>query len=227
MWGDTQIESLAVIPTLDGTSDDLWLVAKRTLNDQPKRSIEVMTQPYDPESDADKSGMVFVDSSLEYSGSATTTVSGLWHLNGEVVTILADGAAHAAKTVTNGKITLDRAATRVQVGLPYTGTLKTLGLELQALGTIQGKKKRIPEVKLRFRNTLGGKAGASADRLERIATLGTGVLGSSPPLFTGIKKVPCASAFDEERGGQVVVVQDQPLAMTVLSAMPHISVPEG
>ena len=226
MWSDSVVESLAVIPSPDGTSDDLWMVVKRTINGQVKRYIEVMTQPHEPTSASDKAGMVFVDSSLEYNGAATTTISGLWHLNGVEVTILADGAAHANKTVSNGRITLDRSASRVQIGLPYTGTLKTLGLELQALGTIQGKKKRIPEVKVRFRNTLGGKVGPTTDTLERIPTLGTSVLGSSPPLFSGIKKVPVMSSFDDEAGGQVVIRQDQPMAMHVLAVLPTLSVPE-
>ena len=43
----------------------------------------------------------FLDSHLSYSGSSTTTLSGLGHLEGQSVSILADGSVHANKTVSS------------------------------------------------------------------------------------------------------------------------------
>ena len=51
------------------------------------------------------------------SGSAATTISGLDHLEGQTVSVLADGSTHPDKTVSSGSITLDRSSTKVKVGL--------------------------------------------------------------------------------------------------------------
>ena len=106
------------------------------------RSIEVLNDIYDttilPE-DA-----VFLDSALTYSGSSVTTITGLDHLEGETVGVLANGAAHPDKVVTSGSITLDWAVTKAQVGLNYVSDMQTLSLEGGATaGTSQGLKKNV------------------------------------------------------------------------------------
>lgn len=60
------------------------------------------------------------------SGAATTIWSGLVHLNGKTVKILADGVPHADRVVSGGTITLESAAFDVQIGLPYTHCIKPL-----------------------------------------------------------------------------------------------------
>lgn len=225
------VESLAVIPTQDGTSSEVWMVVRYGPDDNTaKRTIEVMTQPHEPVDESDKAACVLVDSSLELNiaeeEDPRSVVTGLWHLNGKEVAILAEGAVHPSRTVANGAITLEYPVRRAQVGLGYTQKLKTLRLEIAALGTVQGRKRRIPEIKVRFRNTLGGKVGVAEDKLQTIPTLGTGMLGQSPPLFTGLKRIACDSTFEDD-GGQIVIVQDQPLPMTILSIIPTVSVTEG
>ena len=49
-----------------------------------------------------------------------SAVSDLDHLEGELVSVMADGAVHAPKTVTSGAITLDAPASRVHAGYGYT-----------------------------------------------------------------------------------------------------------
>ena len=63
---------------------------------------------------------------------AVTTVSGLWHLEGASVVVLADGDPLPDElTVTAGKITLpgDRRAARIHVGLRYITNIETMDLE--------------------------------------------------------------------------------------------------
>ncbi len=69
---------------------------------------------------------LILDSALAYSGSAVTTISGLDHLEGQTVSILANGATHPDKTVSSGSITLDRSSTNVKVGLAYNSILQTM-----------------------------------------------------------------------------------------------------
>ena len=55
----------------------------------------------------DNTSFNFLDSQLVI---VVETISGLDHLEGQTVSILADGATHPDKTVSSGAITLDRSA---------------------------------------------------------------------------------------------------------------------
>lgn len=72
------------------------------------------------------------------------SVSGLWHLEGEEVSILADGNVLPRQTVVDGGISLGvgRTATRVIVGLPYKCVAQTLPLTASDT-VIEGRRKRI------------------------------------------------------------------------------------
>jgi len=216
------VESVAVIPSQDGTRDDLWAVIKRTIGGGTKRYIEYMT-PGLPEGASGTQDATFLDSMLTYDGSPVTTVSGLSHLNGQVVDVLADGATHATKTVSSGSITLDRSASVVHVGLPFTSTLQTERIEAGAAdGTAQGKKKRIAKVTYRFYKTLGAKHGPASDRLDVIPFRSSADDMNAPPaLFTGDKEVEFPRTWDKD--GYIVVVQDQPLPMSVVAIMPELN----
>lgn len=105
----------------DGELDQVWVVVNRTINGGTKRYIEVFDNT-SGENNTDG----FSDSFLTYSGGAVTTVSGLDHLEGEVVEVKVNGAAHASATVSSGEITLNESATSVTVGLAYDGYVETL-----------------------------------------------------------------------------------------------------
>lgn len=124
-----EVESLAVIP--NNNTYQLWLVVKRTINSVESRHIEFI----DPN--------VFLESFIAYTGTTGTVFTGLEHLEGETVGIIADGAEHPDKVVTSGQVTLDYDATEVIVGLRYTSKLTLIPpeLDLQS-GTIQGFYKR-------------------------------------------------------------------------------------
>lgn len=105
----------------EGAEDQVWVVVNRTINGGTKRYIEVFDSG-DGTSNTDG----FSDSFLTYDSTATTTITGLDHLEGETVQVKANGAAHADKTVSSGSITLDVSATTAVVGLSYTTTVATL-----------------------------------------------------------------------------------------------------
>ena len=94
--GSAVVESIA---TISGSlnEDELWVIVKRTINGATKRYVECFADfDFDETTSTD---FRFLDSHLTYDGSATTTLSGLTHLEGQSVSVLADGAAHANKTV--------------------------------------------------------------------------------------------------------------------------------
>jgi hypothetical protein len=161
----------------------------------------------------------FLDSGLTYSGSATTTISSLNHLEGETVSILADGSTHADKTITDGKITLDRSASKVHIGYSYTSLLETLRLEAGGDdGVSQGKVKRIHGATIRFLDTVGAEVGPDVSNLDRIPFRDSSMaMDTAIPLFTGDKEIFFPSGYDND--AKVVVRQTQPLPMTILAIM--------
>jgi hypothetical protein len=216
---DGLVESVAVIPGIDD-EDEVWISVKRTINGSTKRYVEYL-KPFDHGEDQEDS--FFVDSGLTYDGSPSTSISGLSHLEGETVTILADGATHPERTVASGAITLAQAASVVHVGLPYTATLKTMRIDSgSAMGTAQGKKKRIHEIRARFFETLGGRIGGTLTKLENIYYRKSGdPMDAPPPLFTGDKVITNPQGWNTD--GQVVIVQEDPLPITVLAVMAEVS----
>jgi hypothetical protein len=133
--GKAVCESVGVIPT-DDTEYEVYVIVKRTINGSTKRYVEVLnTFDFD---ETDNTSLNFLDSALSYSGSAATSISGLDHLEGQTVSILANGATHPDKTVSSGAITLDRSATNVKVGLAYTSLLQTMRLDAGSHRYTQG-----------------------------------------------------------------------------------------
>lgn len=55
---------------------------------------------------------------------------GLEHLEGRQVTVIADGLQQASRMVTGGSVTLDRSASRVEIGLSYAHEIQPLPPEL-------------------------------------------------------------------------------------------------
>ncbi len=87
----------------------------------------------------------------------TDTWTGLDHLEGKEVAVVADGSIHPNVTVTNGTIVLQRNVSSLEVGLPFTATLELLHPDIPSLssGTSQGRNLNISEFYVRVQNTIG------------------------------------------------------------------------
>ena len=214
LGGSGIVESITAIPS--GSEDQVYVSVKRTINGATVRHIEYL-KPL--QFNAIVEDAFFVDSGLTYSGVATSTVSGLNHLEGETISVLADGSAHADKTVSGGKITLDRSAEKVHIGYSYPSTLETLRLEGGANdGVSQGKVKRIHGVTVRFLETVGAEIGPDADNLDRIPFRDSSMpMDEAVPIFTGDKEIFFPSGYDND--ARILVRQTQPLPMTVTAIM--------
>ena len=213
LGGTAVVESITAIPS--GSEDQVYLSVKRTINSATVRHIVFMkTLSFDTIDDA-----FFVDSGFTYSGSATATITGMHHLEGQTVQILADGATHADKTVSGGSITLDRTASKVHVGFSYDSLVKTLRMEAGAEdGIAQGKIKRIHGVTVRFLETVGAELGPNINKLDRLPFRDSSMsMDDAVPLFSGDKEIFFPSGYEND--AQVVVRQNQPLPMTILAIM--------
>ena len=214
LGGSGIVESITAIPS--GAEDQVYLSVKRTINSATVRHIVFLKSLYFND---DVTDAFFVDSGLTYSGSATTSITGLNHLEGVTVTILADGSAHADKTVSGGAITLDRSSTKVHVGFGYTSSLETLRMEAGAEdGIAQGKIKRIHGVTARFFQTVGAELGPDTDNLDRLPFRDSSMaMDEAVPLFSGDKEISFPSGYDND--AKIVIRQTQPLPMTILAIM--------
>jgi hypothetical protein len=214
LGGSGIVESITAIPS--GSEDQVYLTVKRTINSVVVRHIVYLKSLYFND---DVQDAFFVDSGLTYDGSATATVTGLNHLEGVSVTILADGAAHADKTVSGGTITLDRSASKIHIGYGYTSLVETLRMEAGAEdGVAQGKIKRIHGVTARFYQTVGAELGPDLNNLDRLPFRDSSMnMDEAVPLFSGDKEISFPSGYDND--AKIVIRQTQALPMTVLAIM--------
>lgn len=104
---------------VDSKDDFVYFLVERTIDGNTLLQVEYL--------DFD----VYTDSTTTYTGTSTTTITGLSHLEGETVQVVGDGAVMEEKTVSSGSITLERAVTTAQVGLGYTTLIRPMPLNVQ------------------------------------------------------------------------------------------------
>ena len=214
-----EYESVAVIPGPD--RDELWACAKRTTDSgTDTRFIEQSTTTlWDTLVES-----TYLDSSLDYAGVPTATVSGLDHLEGLSVGVTVSGAVHPNVTVSGGAIVLDNLYEQVTAGLRYTAILQTMSLEAPTVkGTSHTKLKHVAELYVKFYNTLGGNLGPTEDDYTVIPSRNSGDLMNNPPaLITGDKRVDFPKGYD--RDIKITYVSDQPVPAHILAIIPDIRV---
>lgn len=294
------VESVAVIPSVDGTRDEVWLVVKRYINGTTKRYVEYITRFFDDLTE--QKDAFFVDCGLTYDSPKTitaatkanpvvvtsaghgfsngdkvlisgvlgmtqlngntyiisgvtantfqltdvntgatidgtafstyvsggkvrklvSTISGLGHLEGQTISILADGAVQPNQAVSGGAITLSPSAATVQVGLGYNSDAQMLRLEAgSADGTALGKTRRTHRMGMLLHRTLGLKIGTNFDELTTIPfRTGADKMTRAPALYSGIISENFDADYDFEN--QMCWRQDQPLPGTILAVMPQM-----
>ena len=209
-------ESVASIPTT--TEDQTWFVVNRTVNGTTRRYIEYFGDEEWLTASNMVDNKVHTDSSLIYSGSAVSSVSGLDHLEGMTVDVVVDGSVHPQRTVASGAISLEISGEEIEVGLHYDSEVKPMRPEIEAFGnTQQGKSKRWNNIIVRLLNTVG--VDINGDQVPFRKTSDN--MDTAVPLFSGDKRVS-NSGFDTD--GFVTIKQEQPLPMTLLLITGEIGV---
>lgn len=169
----------------------------------------------------------------------TMTVSGLDHLEGMQVSILADGVVVAPQTVTDGSVTLLAPASTIVAGLGYAVQIQTLYADFASQVTVQGRRKSIYNAVVRVEAS-GLPFQVGANQPDASVQPGganvpwinmapfVGAFGAqSPiqpiPLYTG--DIP-GDIFDSLglTNGQLAVQQLNPVPLNLLAVIPNISV---
>lgn len=213
---DGVFESCTVVA--EGSEDMLYCVVRRTINGQSVRYVERMAS----RQFVDPADAFFVDCGLTYSGAAATVITGLSHLEGKTVNILADGAVHPQRAVSGGQITLDQGASKVQIGLPITADIQTLPIAAQIDGSFgQGRMKNVNKAWLRVYRSSGIFVGPDADNLVEAKQRTTEPYGSPPALKSEEIQVMLTPSWAD--AGQVYVRQSDPLPLTIVSLTAEVA----
>lgn len=152
----------------------------------------------------------------------TSISSGLDHLEGETVNILADGGVVDPRVVTNGEITLDRAASRIHVGLPITADLRTLPLAMQLEAFGQGRTKSVSKIYMRVERSSGIFAGPTFDKLRELKQRSDEAYGVAPRLLS--EEIDLTLKADLNDTGQVCIRQTDPLPLIAVSLTTKVAI---
>lgn len=220
------VENVCSIP--NDSEDEVFFIIKRTIDGVEKRYLEKLTTRFS----TDETQLIFMDSAMTFTNPSTSatpqTLSGLDHLEGEAVSVFADGfvvanpnnPSYNTVTVTGGEITLSRTYELIHVGLPYNSDIETLDIDT-VNGSIMDRKKLVNKVSIYFQKSRGVFVGAEEptgdDATEGLREIKSRI-NSSVNSFTGVEDVRFESGWSA--GGRFFVRQTDPIPMTILAITP-------
>ena len=215
---DGSFESVAVVLG-SGEDDQVWVTVKRTVNGVTARYVE----RFQPDTirkikDGNHAAAVYLDSAMTVTPVAKLC-SGLSHLKGKTVSILADGMVHRDLVVSaTGTLLLDANATSAIIGLPFESILEPTYLETMDPNSLSKLgKKRLTRAILEFWKTLGGEISSDGGDTWRPMQIrgDDSVLDTAAAPFTGLVEEYVESNTD--RQVTVAIRQTQPLPLNVMS----------
>jgi len=125
-------------------------------------------------------------------------------------------------TVTDGAITLPRAASSVEVGLHYGSQIVALTPNISGgIGTSQGNAQRSGRIIVRLLDTIRCVVNGQPIAFRNF---GVDVLDKVPESFTGDKDI---SEFGWDTSAEITIEQDQPYQWYVLALIRQFTVNSG
>lgn len=153
-------------------------------------------------------------------GLAASTLTGLDHLEGKTISMLADGNVAPQQVVTSGAVVLDSPSLVVHAGLPIPADFETLDLAIPNNPAFLGNKKRVNGVVVFCEESRGFFAGPSEDKLREYKQRSTENYGEPIKLLTGRAEVPIIATWSES--GRIFIRQSDPLPLTILGVMLNV-----
>ena len=159
--------------------DELYMVNKRTVGGVESYFIERWNFDH------------LLDNSLIQTNVAPlTTLSNLDHLEGETVSVVADGSVLPDRVVSGGQITLteaESAHTQIEVGIKFVPTIKPLPVVSNpGSGSNQMRLKKVIRMNLMVENTGGAYIDGDPIPVRSFGAAGDSPLDSPPASYTGI-----------------------------------------
>jgi hypothetical protein len=146
----------------------------------------------------------------------------LSHLEGKTVNVLADGHVAPQEVVASGAVALVQAATVVHIGLPIEADFETLDISAPTGETIRDKQKIVQAVRLLVEDSRGIFAGRDESNLVEYKQRAQEGYDDPVALLTGVADILIAATWSKE--GRVFVRQSDPLPLSILAAIPEVTV---
>jgi len=166
----------------------------------------------------------FLDCGLSYDGVATTSITGLSHLIGEQVDILADGVVIEDQTVSDsGTITLTTAASKYSVGKMYRSELQPMRPVFgTTMGTTAASIVGCHNMGVSLHNSDGVEYGTDTGDLYEINIEEKGLENrcEKDDLFTGVVDVSVDGGYDLD--SNIRIVSEAPLPCVVRALIPDV-----
>lgn len=157
-----------------------------------------------------------------YWSKAVDDLSGLSHLEGETVAVLADGVP-LTKVVSSGAISFSGTDYNViHVGIPITADFETLDLDSDQ-ASIRDKKKNVKSVSVLVEQSRGFRAGPDVNHLRTYtppAVAADLFDGTALAPTTGMVELNIQSSW--EQPGRVFIRQTSPLPLSILAILPNV-----
>lgn len=218
-WSQHTIgDAVTSMASISGSSeDDVYMVVERGT----RRHIEILqSRQYG----TDIKDAWFVDDGASGSIYNGKEVHGLWHLEGETLSALVDGNVEEGLVVSDGSVTLTNApATKVVIGVPFTGEMTTLDINAGANGgSLQAQRRRVSKIFVRLEDTRG--VFGSEDGTSPLNELKQQLYIPDSPIDTVSGIVEIVPASEWGRQGRVHLEFPYPLPAEVTAIMPEITV---
>jgi hypothetical protein len=212
-------ESVQVLPSTTD-EDDVWVSVKRTINGVTKRHIERFTTSNRAKQRAsDIDNVWYVDAGVKVTGTDLTSVTGLDHLEGETICVLADGIK-GEYTVSSGAITLSTPADTVIAGLPLTSEFEPLDIET---GQSASMRKQLYQSKLMLYKSLGGSIASDGEDYQDLIYHTAGeTMDESIPLKDGYMEVFHESSHSRQKWWRIK--HDEPYPFTLQAVVQSFTV---
>lgn len=212
-------ESVQVLPSTTD-EDDVWVSVKRTINGVTKRHIErFTTSNRAKQRTSDVDNVWYVDAGVKVTGTDLTSVTGLDHLEGETICVLADGIK-GEYTVSGGAITLSTPADTVIAGLPLTSEFEPLDIET---GQSASMRKQLYQSKLMLYKSLGGSIASDGEDYQDLIYHTAGeTMDESIPLKDGYMEVFHESSHSRQKWWRIK--HDEPYPFTLQAVVQSFTV---
>lgn len=151
-------------------------------------------------------------------------VNNLDHLEGQSVSVLANGSIISNVVVTDGRIAVNQPSSVFQIGLPYVCDIETLNIE-DGRQTIQGILKNVNNVTIRLFKSRGIWVGPDINSLVEFKDRTDEAWGDPTRLISGDLSQGILPSWNSR--GRIFIRSHLPLPLTVLAIIPDLQLEDG
>lgn len=211
------IVSVAVLP---GSGEDFVYIAI-------DRNGELLIERFAPRAWERIEDAVYTDSSVTVSGEAVTRITGLGHLEGKTVQILADGAEHPEQVVSGAGVDLETPCTHAVAGLAYSSLLSPMPIETDTQnGSSMLRRKNVAELRIRVMDSVGGEVRSGSGPWREIISRDIAADEVSYRIEPKSEAVQINPESGFEKETSIEIRQERPLPLTVASITALVEIVE-